>query len=168
MASFLEERGEPRVGIIEPPGTVEGGDVILAGDVAFVGASTRTNASGVEQLSRLLARMGYGVRVAEVSGSLHLGGAMSAIAPERLVVCRGEYPQGFFDGFDVIEVDKVGPSTGNVVCLKPNEVLANEAENRACMDVLDANGVLVHALDLSEFRKGAGGPTCLVLPVERS
>jgi N-dimethylarginine dimethylaminohydrolase len=25
----------------------------------------------------------------------------------------------------------------------------------------------VHGLDLSEFRKGGGGPTCLILPVTR-
>jgi arginine deiminase len=27
--------------------------------------------------------------------------------------------------------------------------------------------MIVHGIDLSEFRKGAGGPTCLILPVER-
>lgn len=167
MARFLDALGEPGAGAIEPPGTVEGGDVILSGRVAFVGLSARTNAEGVEQLSALLKKMDYDVRVANVEGHLHLGGAMSALAPERLVACRGEYPRGFFEGFDVIEVERRGPSTGNVICVGPNEVLANEAENRECMDVLDANGVTVHALDLSEFRKGAGGPTCLVLPVER-
>ena len=35
------------------------------------------------------------------------------------------------------------------------------------MGVLDARGVSVRGVDLSEFRKGAGGPTCLILPVDR-
>ncbi len=167
MAAVLESQGEPRAGSIEPPGTVEGGDVILSGGVAFVGRSKRTNAEGARQLSRLLESMDYDVRVAPVDGYLHLGGAMSAIAPERVVACRGRYPEGFFDGFDVVWVEKRGPSSANVICLGPNEVLANEAENRETMEALDAKGVRVQGIDLSEFRKGAGGPTCLILPLER-
>jgi len=165
MASFLESCGEPRAGAIEPPGTVEGGDVILSGEIAFVGQSKRTNREGVRQLSALLEKMDYDVRVAKVEGYLHLGGAMSAVAPERAVACRGDYPSGFFDGFDVVWVEKRGPSSANVICLGPNEVLANEAENLETMEALDARGVRVQGIDLSEFRKGAGGPTCLILPL---
>jgi dimethylargininase len=171
MASFLESSGEPRAGAIEPPGTVEGGDVILAGPVAFVGRSDRTNAQGVLQLSEILRKMDYDVRVAALSrreGYLHLGGAMSAIAPERVVACKRDYPAGFFEGFDVVWVEKRGPSSGNVICLGPNEVLANEAENLETMEALDSSGARVQGVDLSEFRKGAGGPTCLILPLERN
>ncbi|MGH9325022.1 MAG: dimethylarginine dimethylaminohydrolase family protein [Vicinamibacteria bacterium] len=168
MVAILEEGGEPRAGKIEPPGTVEGGDVILSGKVAFVGHSERTNADGVRQLSEILRPMGYEVRVAPVTGHLHIGGAMSAIAPERVVACRADYPAGFFDGFDVVWIDERGPSCGNVICLGPNEVLASEAENLETMEVLDRNGVAVRGLDLSEFRKGSGGPTCLILPLERA
>jgi len=32
---------------------------------------------------------------------------------------------------------------------------------------LEANGLIVHHLDLSEFAKGTGGPNCLIMPVER-
>lgn len=168
MADALEARGEHCAGEIERPGTVEGGDVILAGDVAFVGHSSRTNQDGVHQVSELLQKMGYEVRVADVSDYLHLGGAVSVVAPDRLLACRGHYPGGFFKGFGVIWVDRVGPSSGNVICLGPNEVIANEAENRQSMDALLAAGVTVHGVDLSEFRKGAGGPSCLILPVERA
>ncbi len=168
MASFLESSGEPRAGAIEPPGTVEGGDVIISGRVAFVGHSRRTNVEGTRQLSELLGRMEYEVRVAKVEGYLHLGGAVSVVAPGRVVACRGDYPLGFFDGFDVLWVGKRGPSSANVICLAPNEVLANEAENLETMEALDACGLRVHGVDLSEFRKGAGGPTCLILPLERN
>lgn len=171
MASLLESSGEPRAGRIEPPGTVEGGDVILAGRVAFVGQSDRTNADGVRQLSEILRKLDYEVRVAPLArreGYLHLGGAMSAIAPERVVACKRDYPAGFFDGFEVVWVERRGPSSANVICLGPNQLLANEAENRETMEALDAKGARVEGVDLSEFRKGAGGPTCLILPVERN
>jgi len=168
LARVLAEHDEARAGEIEAPGTVEGGDVILHGNVALIGHSARTNEIGVQQLSALLQGMGYEVRVTTVRGYLHLGGAVSAIAPDRLLVVRDDYPGGFFKGFDVVEVDKRGPSTGNVICVAPNEIIGNVAENVEAMDILDANGVEVHGVDLSEFRKGAGGPTCLILPVERT
>lgn len=171
MAAALEARlGEPTVGTIEAPGTVEGGDILLMEDVAFVGLSQRTNGEGIHQLTALLEPMGYDVRVVDVRGRyLHAGGAMSAIGPRAVVCCRDVFPEGTFEGFDVIEVSHRGyaPSVGNVICLREGEVIANAAENLSTIEVLEAEGLVVHRLDLSEFRKGAGGPTCLVLPVER-
>jgi arginine deiminase len=76
-------------------------------------------------------------------------------------------PAAFLEDFDVIDVPFRGPSTGNVICLAPDEVVANVAENADTIARLEKEGVKVHAVDLSEFRKGAGGPTCLILPIER-
>jgi len=170
MAAALDRLGEPRAGTIEAPGTVEGGDVILAGDVAFVGLSNRTNEEGIRQLTALLAPMGYEVRVSDVRGRyMHNGGAMSMVGPRRVVACAGVFGERYFDGFDVIEVPNrdYAPSIGNVICLGEDEVIANVAENLTTIEILEAEDVRVHRLDLSEFRKGAGGPTCLILPVER-
>ena len=167
MAQILESLGEPCAGQIRRPGTVEGGDILLAGSVAFVGCSIRTNKEGVKQLSVLLENMDYEVRTVNVRGSLHLGGMMSAIGPKRLLCLRGKFPSDFFEGFDVIDVDCTGSCNGNVICLGENEVIANSAENMKVVRILEHHGVKVHAMDLSEFRKGGGGPSCLVLPIER-
>jgi dimethylargininase len=170
MAEALEGLGEASLGAIGAPGTVEGGDVALAGDVAFVGLSSRTNEEGIAQLSALLEPVGYDVRVCDVRRRyLHSGGAMSIIGPGTVLACAGVFPEGYFDGFDVIEVPNrdLAPSVANVICLGPEEVIANAAENLPTIQILEAEGIRVHRLDLSEFRKGAGGPTCLILPVER-
>ncbi len=168
MSRALEAVGEPCIGEIRAPGTVEGGDVILMGSVAFVGLTDRTNEEGIAQLGRMLGEVGYEIRVARLGSEwMHIGGPMSAIGPERVLCCRGVFPADFFNGFDTVEVDPRGPSTGNVICLAENEVIANAAENAPVIALLETAGVKVHALDLSEFRKGAGGPSCLVLPVER-
>ena len=45
-------RGLPSVVAIEPPGTLDGGDVLVVDREVFVGRSTRTNDSGIEQLRR--------------------------------------------------------------------------------------------------------------------
>jgi dimethylargininase len=168
MASILESLDEPCVGEIKAPGTVEGGDIILAGMVAFVGHSQRTNFEGVNQISEFLKNMGYDVRIHRMdSRYLHLGGAMSMIGSKRVLCCRGIFPDSFFEGFKTIEVPHRGPSTGNVICLGEDEVIANIAENAEAIRILEDRGVKVHAIDLSEFRKGTGGPTCLILPIER-
>jgi len=168
MASILESLREPYVGEVCHPGTVEGGDVILAGDIAFIGHSQRTNTEGIGQISKFLENMGFEVRIHRMDFRyLHLGGAMSVIGLHKILCCRDVFPDGFFEGFDTVEVSHRGPSTGNVICLRENEVIANSAENAEAIKELEKQGIKVHAIDLSEFRKGTGGPTCLILPIER-
>lgn len=168
MVDVLESLGIPYTGEITPPGSVEGGDVILAGSVAFVGQSSRTNEEGIRQLSGFMQDMAYEVRTVPVrSDSLHIGGFMSVIGSERVVCCSEDFPDGFFQGFDTVDVNWHGPSSANVICLAENEVIANPTENMGTIQILEAHGVNVHPVDLSEFRKGAGGPTCLILPVDR-
>ncbi len=167
MAQIMDSLGEPLVGSVEEPGTVEGGDVILAGSIAFVGHSQRTNESGIKQVSRLLNTMGYEVRTAIVPPPyLHIGGAMSIIGPKRVLYCHGVFPDDFFDGFDVVEVHNSTFISGNVICLSDNEVIA-DAANYETIGKLRKAGVIVHVIDLSEFVKGTGGPSCLIMPVER-
>lgn len=167
MANELDSLGEPCAGSIESPGTVEGGDVILAGEVAFVGRSLRTNQSGTRQLSRLLAANGYEVReIILPPAHLHLGGVMSMIGPKSVLCCRGVFADGFFDGLERIEVPAITSTSGNVICLGDHEVIADTTNIEAIKELKRAD-VKVHLVDLSEFIKGSGGPTCLVLPIER-
>jgi dimethylargininase len=167
MSRHLESLGVPLAGAIEEPGTVEGGDVILAGPVAFVGQSARTNREGVQQLSRLLVEMGYEIRLAQIMPPrLHIGGTMSVVGPRRVLCCADLFTPGFFDGFEIIEVPGASFVSGNVICLGPDEIIV-ERQNLTAITALEEAGVTVHVLNLSEFVKGAGGPSCLVLPVER-
>lgn len=170
LAWALDGLGEPRLGQIEAPGTVEGGDVLLAGAVALVGLSGRTNEEGIRQLAALLRLAGVQVRVADVRDRyLHLGGALSLVGPGRVVCAGGVFPPSLLEGFDVIEVPhgEFDPSVANVICVGPDEVIGDAAGSEATLEALESRGVTVHGLDLTEFRKGAGGPSCLVLPVER-
>jgi dimethylargininase len=115
-----------------------------------------------------LIKMGYEIRTVSLTERyLHLGGAMSAIGPEKILCCQDVFPADFFNGFDIVEVPHVGASTGNVICLTGDEIIANVAENLEAVEILERHDVKVHRIDLSEFRKGTGGPTCLVLPIER-
>ena len=167
MSRVLDGMGEPCVGEIRAPGTVEGGDVVLAGSVAFVGRSIRTNAEGVAQLTALLDALDYEVRVVHLPDYvLHLDKVMMVVEPDRILYCGDLVPRDSLGGFDLIEIPYGGRVTANIICLGDGEVIVERA-NQEVIERLDALGLVVHALDLSEFVKGTGGPNCLIMPVER-
>ena len=167
MAEALEAMGETCVGEITAPGTVEGGDVVLAGDVAFVGRSIRTNEEGIGQLSALLAMMGYEIRVIALPDTiLHLDKALMVLGPRQVLYCRELIPEEKIEGFEGIGFSCGGDITANIICLGDRELIVNSS-NSIVIDRLEADGYIVHSLDLGEFAKGMGGPNCLIMPVER-
>ncbi len=167
MASALDKLGIRRFGEIKPPGTVEGGDVIMAGKVAFVGLSERSNKTGVRQLTRLLMSMDYEVRIVTLPRPhLHIGGAMSVVGPGTVICCRNIFPKGFFTGFEVIEIPCPEATSANVIALGKHRVIVEKGCPGAASALRQA-GFKVRSLDLSEFVKGRGGPTCLIMPVDR-
>ena len=165
MARHLESLGLKSIGSITGNGTVEGGDVILTGSIAFIGLSGRTNQEGVNQISAILNSMNFEVRSIAVPGPfLHLGGAMSILSSDDVLCCQGIFPVDFFDGFARIDVPRDNFVTGNVISLGNHEIIA-EKTNAAAIEILKQKGYMIHSLDLSEFVKGTGGPSCLILPL---
>jgi dimethylargininase len=168
VAEKLIYLGVNKVAEIKGSGTAEGGDIILAEKVAFVGRSSRTNTEGVKQIKAILSSLGYEVRVADIPLLyLHIGGAVSLVRPDTVMHCSGVFPPDFFRGFNRIEVPDDSFVSGNVISLGNNEVIADPANNITVGKLLE-HGITVHEIDLSEFAKGIGGPSCLILPVERS
>jgi dimethylargininase len=169
MAAQLRSLGLVEIGAIEGPGTMEGGDVFLLGDVALVGLSTRANPEGAAQLARILEPLGYEVRTARMEPPyFHLGCVISPVGPNRVVAVAGSLPRDFLKGIDVIEAPvKEAVPTANVLCIDDGEVLADLEETPATLDALEGAGVRVHRLQLGEFAKGSGGATCLALPLVR-
>lgn len=164
----LSKLNIPITGKVTEPATAEGGDIILSGDIAFVGHSSRTNELGTDQTARILLRMGYRIRITRIPPPyLHIGGAMSVIAPGRILCTDNVFPETYFNGFETISVPKSDFSSGNVITIRPNEVIAH-ASNHTTIETLRKKNVIVHDIDLSEFIAGTGGPSCLILPLERN
>lgn len=167
LADELNLIGESELGSIKEPGTVEGGDVILAGKVAFVGLSGRSNSSGVNQIKRLLEKTGMKVRIIDVpSPFLHLGGGVSMVDRDKLIYCREIYDKDLFKGYRAIGVPFKNTISGNVINLGEGEVVADK-NNLETIEILDKNDIKVISINLDEFIKGGGGPTCLIMPVKR-
>ena len=65
-------------------GTVDGGDVLVAGRHVFVGRSSRTNEAAVGQMRQLLEPFGYTVSETVVRSCLHLKSAVTALSDDVL------------------------------------------------------------------------------------
>jgi dimethylargininase len=167
MNNFLDSLGVPCVGKLADAETAEGGDLIMGGKVIFVGISTRTNAAGAAKLRQIGESLGYEVRIASVPQPyLHIGGAMSVIAPDTVLAVENVFPNNFFAGFNVIWVPQGDFISGNVITLGNKKLIAN-AKNIAAIELLTLAGFEVIGLELTEFTKGTGGPSCLILPLQR-
>jgi dimethylargininase len=166
MAAVLNRLGEPSAGAIEPPGTLEGGDVVLAGQAAFVGLTQRTNLEGIRQLTSLLEKMGVEVRVVRLPECyLHLDQTIGVLSPDKLMVCRNVFDEGLFGGYQAVLMPCQGDNV-NFICLGPDEIIV-PVSNVPLIEAAARNRVRAHSLNLSEFAKGTGGPNCLIMPIER-
>lgn len=84
--------GLPRIARLEPPATLDGGDVLCLGWAILVGLSQRTNQAAVDQLTRLMEELaGPPVFAFQVRGdrTLHFKSVLSAVDVETLVVHDG-------------------------------------------------------------------------------
>ena len=166
ILNILEKIGKSKVGEIKAPGTVEGGDVILSDNIGFIGISQRTNKEGATQISNILKNMDYEPIIIKVpEGHLHLGGAMSLISEDMIIAVDTIEPTYLTD-FEILRVPDAGFISGNVITLGNNRVIV-EKRNNVVKKILENHNFNVMELNLSEFVKGSGGPSCLILPVER-
>jgi dimethylargininase len=142
---------------IEPPATLDGGDVLQVGHTVYVGISTRTDAAGVEQLSRQLAPWGREVVPVRVDGALHLKTAATALPDGTIVVEPRWGDVAAFGDREIIDVPE--PAGANLLLLGDGVVVSASAPRTA--GLLEGRGLKVHMVELSEFEKAEAGPTCL-------
>lgn len=146
---------------IRSPGTLDGGDVMLAGRMLYVGETPRTNASGIAQLKEIVAAAGYDVRAVPVRGCLHLKSAVTALDPDTLLINRNWTDASMFAGFRLIDVDPSEPPAGNA--LRVNGAIIHPKEFPGTGELLRKAGFLVRPVEASELAKAEGGVTCCSL-----
>jgi dimethylargininase len=144
---------------VQPPATLDGGDVLVAPGVAFVGVSGRTNADGARQLATLLAPHGYRVVPVPVTGCLHLKSAVTAVGDGLLLLNPEWVDRGLFAAdFDVIEVDPAEPAAANVLAIGDRVLCADAFP--ATRRRVEAHGAATQAVPAGELAKAEGGLTC--------
>ena len=161
---------DAQVAEIRASGTLDGGDVITYGDRVAIGVSARTNAEGARQLAELVERFGYRAFLCPVDDRLHLASAVTPLGPSRLIgtpsgfrsldAASGEAAPGTIERLMIDEADIVAANVlaagGRCFVVRgfPRAVAAMEQAGESVVEV-----------DLGEFVRADGGPTCLVAPI---
>ena len=167
-------------GRIEPPGRLEGGDVVWLDDrTIIVGRGYRTNATGIRQLRTFL---GTAVDVIEVplphwrgeGDVMHLMSLISPVDHDLAVVYSRLLPVPFREwllerGVRLVETpDGEFETMGtNVLAVAPRRcvMLSGNPRTRAALEAAGAEVTEYEGQEISV--KGAGGPTCLTRPIRR-
>jgi dimethylargininase len=156
---------------IAEPGTLDGGDVIVYGDRVAIGVSARTNRRGAEQLASAVQALGYRAFLCPVTDRLHLASAVSAIGARRLIGTAAGYASLEEGGPETAPPDEIQRlvipdeevSAANV--LKAGRRCFVVRGHPKALELMRAVGEEVVEVELREFTRADGGPTCLVAPI---
>jgi dimethylargininase len=146
---------------ISLPGTLESGDIMMAGNHFYIGISQRTNIEGADQMIKILENHGMTGSMVHLGKMLHLKSGTSYLENNTMLI-SGEF-------------------IGNKEFEKHNRILVSEDESYAANSLWINGKVLVPdgfpgtkkkieeagyetiIMDVSEFRKVDGGLSCLSL-----
>ncbi len=176
--------GIPVLGRIVAPGTVEGGDCVwLDGKTLVVGRGVRSNQSGIEQLTAMLAPFGISVFGFDLplwqgeEACLHLMSVISPLADDLALVHAPLLPAPFYlmlkeRGIRMIHAsaEEFAASNGlslNVLPTSPRNVIM-VAGFDATRIAMENEGCVVETFEADALCIACeGGPTCLTRPVLR-
>ena len=146
---------------IEPPATLDGGDVLRLGRTLHVGVGGRTNEAGASQLAALVQPFGYSVQPVSVNGCLHLKSAVTEAAPGIVLVNPAWIDPTIFASDRTIAVHPEEPFAANVLRVG-GAALAAQAHPRTNARLREA-GVALRTTDISELAKAEAALTCCSL-----
>jgi dimethylargininase len=145
-----------RTATIQPPGTLDGGDVLQVGPIVYAGLGDRTDADGIRQLRELLAALGRTVVAVPLAGVLHLKSAVTALPDGSLLGLPDLLGDGPPPGIRV-PPEEAG---AHVVPLGGDAVLIAASAPRTTDLVADL-GFRPVPVEIAEFEKLEGCVTCL-------
>ncbi len=146
---------------IRPPGTVEGGDVLMVGNHFFVGLSDRTNEEGARQLGAILESHGHTWRPVPVGAGLHLKSSINYAGGNRLIVTQDFAGREEIAGYEQIILNDGEAYAANTLLVNGTLIMpAGYPRTRARLSELDLD---VIEIDVSEVQKMDGGLTCMSL-----
>ena len=159
LASYFERRTR-----IAAPGTLDGGDICEAGDRFLIGISARTNEEGARQLAATVRAEGIASTLIDIRGTeglLHLKSGVSWLGEGRLAVNGSLAAHPSLGAYDLVLVDKEEAYAAN--CIRVNDRVVLPSGFPRYERELRARGYDPLAVDVSEFAKMDGGPSCLSL-----
>lgn len=152
---------EDRIEYIEAPGTIEGGDVMRAGNHFYVGLSDRTNEEGFRQFVGILEKYGMSGSQVSLEEVLHLKTGASYIEENNLLVSGEFVDKPDFASFNRVVVPPGEAYAANALWVNDTVFVAKDCpETKKAIEEL---GYPVLVMDTSEYQKIDGSLTCLSL-----
>jgi dimethylargininase len=155
---------------IAEPGTLDGGDVITYGPRVAIGISARTNEVGARQLAAAVQRIGYQAFLCPVDDRLHLASAVTPIRARRLIGTASGFrsldaagPEVAPDDVERLVIPDGAVAGANVLAVAGRCFIAQGSPS--AVEAMRNAGESVVEVELDEFLRADGGPTCLVAPV---
>lgn len=149
------------VEIIEAPGNVEAGDIMMVADHYYIGLSERTNLKGAQQLIGILESHGMSGSVVEMTEVLHLKTGLGYLENNHLLACGEFLGKPEFQQFNLLEVDPAEAYAANSVWI--NGTVLTPKGFPKTRSLIESTGYRVREVDVSEFQKLDGGLSCLSL-----
>jgi dimethylargininase len=146
---------------IEPPGTLDGGDVLQVEKTFYIGLSSRTNADGADQLEGILKKHGYEAIRIQLKDLLHLKTGCAYLGDNRLLVAYELKGEPSFQKYEKVEFNKKESYATN--CLRINNKVILPQGYPFARKKLSSLEYETITVDVSEFRKLDGGLSCLSL-----
>ena len=149
------------VEFIKAPGTIEPGDIMMAGRHYYIGLSARTNREGAAQMLGILERYGMEGSWVELRDVLHLKTGVAYLEQNNLVAAGEFVSAEAFNQFNIITVGEQEEYAAN--CIWVNDRVIIPAGYPDTKHKIENCGYQTVEVDVSEFRKLDGGLSCLSL-----
>jgi dimethylargininase len=156
IGAALAGRGLATV-TVDPPATLDGGDVLQVGATVYVGLSRRTDRGGLEQVRRHAEALGRTVVPVEVTGALHLKTAATALPDGTIVAVPDQLDVRAFGDRPVV----AAPESAGANLLLVGDTVLVSGRAPATAELVAARGFAVVPVDIGELEKAEAGPTCL-------
>lgn len=153
------------VATIDPPGTLDGGDVIILGASVLVGLTHRTNVDGIAQLSEICAPLGLSVVAIAVHDALHLKSAVLPLDDETVLVTPRSVDEEALKGLRIVYEPEEERHRSSALPLRDGRLMVTESTPITAA-MLTAAGHAVVPVDASELLAADGGLTCLSILFE--
>jgi dimethylargininase len=145
----------------------DGGDILVAPEIVFIGMSRRTSLTGAEALRAKLERFGRKARIVETPGTiLHFKTATSMLSEDAMLATKPMADSGLFAGLRIVVVPDGEEPAANAI--RVNDTVFVGGSYPRTIDLLDKEGFDVRALPTTEIAKLDAGLSCMSLRWTRS
>ncbi len=168
LEAELTKMDVPIGGHIATPGLLDGTDVLLAGNTAFIGRTKRSNAIGRAGFAEVARANGYEPIEVSVDDSVRsLRSVVNAVASDTLVIAPNRVDRAAFSGFNLLSVELGQELAAGVFALGERRVIG-DLRYRPSFPMLHGNHIAVEAIDLYDFGKVGLVPSSLILSIKRN